>query len=95
MIDYPFIHLDNDLIINDITKLKIKQTGLNLGYKHTLREEQEKTMLDIFKLYSSDKIKFFANLKSVTFSWTLLSVNIPRCGIGSVIRVTCKAFSNA
>jgi hypothetical protein len=59
-ISYPFVHLDNDIIVNDINKLQSKLIGdkLNLGYKHQLTEEQIKYFIEIYKFYSEIPLDF-------------------------------------
>ena len=59
-ISFPFIHLDNDLIINDFIKLKniINESALNLCYKHSLSETQSKYFTEIYKLYSNKPLLF-------------------------------------
>lgn len=53
LIDFPFIHLDNDLIIKDYNKLlnKINPNKLNLGYKHYLNDNQLNPINYIWKKY--------------------------------------------
>jgi hypothetical protein len=59
-ISFPFIHLDNDLIVNDFSKLKtiIKADRLNLGYKHPLTELQTDNFIEIYKRYSTTPLEF-------------------------------------
>jgi hypothetical protein len=59
-ISFPFIHLDNDLVVNDFGKLETIINGdrLNLGYKHPLTELQTNTFTEIYKRYSDIPIKF-------------------------------------
>ena len=59
-ISFPFIHLDNDLVVKDFSKLKniINGDGLNLGYKHPLTELQTNNFIEIYKRYSDTPIKF-------------------------------------
>lgn len=59
-IDFPFIHLDNDLIVKDFNKLKniINENKLNLGYKHPLTETQIVNFTEIYKRYSDATLDF-------------------------------------
>lgn len=59
-IDYPFIHLDNDLVIKDFlpTFNKIKKIGINLCYKHSLDERKKRVFMELFKKYSTNEISF-------------------------------------
>jgi hypothetical protein len=59
-ISFPFVHLDNDLIVKDFSKLKslIKGEELNLAYKHPLTQDQEETFIEIYKKYSNVNIPF-------------------------------------
>ncbi len=59
-ISFPFIHLDNDLIVKDINKLQniIDGNKLNLCYKHSLTEEQIQSFNEIYKKYSTEPLSF-------------------------------------
>jgi hypothetical protein len=59
-ISFPFIHLDNDLVVNDFGKLKniINTNKLNLGYKHPLTETQTNHFTEIYKKYSDIPLEF-------------------------------------
>lgn len=59
-INYPFIHLDNDLVVKDFNKLFniIDTNKLNLGYKHSLTHIQKKYFTEIYKLYSDTPLEF-------------------------------------
>jgi hypothetical protein len=59
-ISFPFIHLDNDLIVDDFGKLEtiIKTDELNLGYKHQLTNIQKDNFIEIYKKYSTTPIPF-------------------------------------
>lgn len=59
-INFPFIHLDNDLIVNDFSKLRniIEEDRLNLGYKHPLTESQTNSFTEIYKRYSDVPLEF-------------------------------------
>ena len=59
-INFPFIHLDNDLIVNDFSKLRniIEEDRLNLGYKHQLTESQTNSFTEIYKRYSNVPLEF-------------------------------------
>jgi len=59
-ISFPFVHLDNDLVVSDFSKLKniINDTKLNLGYKHPLTETQTHHFTEIYKQYSDIPLKF-------------------------------------
>ncbi len=56
--DRPFIHLDNDLIVEDFSKLLnlINPKALNICYKHSVNDIN--TFVDIFKKYSNKKLNF-------------------------------------
>jgi hypothetical protein len=58
IIDKPFIHLDNDLIVKDFSKLinLINPKALNICYKHLVNDEN--TFVDIFKKYSNKELNF-------------------------------------
>jgi hypothetical protein len=59
-ISFPFIHLDNDLIVKDFSKLEslIKDGELNLAYKHSLTPDQKETFIEIYKKYSDRDLPF-------------------------------------
>jgi hypothetical protein len=59
-ISFPFIHLDNDLVVDDFSKLEtiIKADRLNLGYKHPLTETQTNHFTEIYKKYSDIPLEF-------------------------------------
>ena len=59
-ISFPFIHLDNDLVVNDFSKLKniINTNKLNLGYKHPLTGIQTGHFTEIYKKYSNIPMEF-------------------------------------
>lgn len=59
-INFSFIHLDNDLIVNDFSKLRniIEEDRLNLGYKHSLTESQTNSFTEIYKRYSDIPLEF-------------------------------------
>jgi hypothetical protein len=59
-ISFPFVHLDNDLIVKDFSKLikLIKSEELNIGYKHPLTIDQQESFAEIYKTYSNTEIKF-------------------------------------
>ena len=59
-ISFPFIHLDNDLIVKDISKLQniIDDNKLNLCYKHSLTESQIESFNEIYERYSTQPISF-------------------------------------
>jgi hypothetical protein len=59
-ISFPFIHLDNDLIVDNYIKLKniIKPDKLNLGYKHPLTKIQTEHFSSIYKHYSDIPLEF-------------------------------------
>lgn len=58
IINRPFIHLDNDLIVKDFSKLIkiLNPKVLNLCYKHSVNDVD--TFLEIFKKYSNKKLNF-------------------------------------
>lgn len=59
-VSFPFIHLDNDLIVDDFNKLKsfIDTEKLNLCYKHPLRKDQTRDFEELYKKYSNENIEF-------------------------------------
>lgn len=59
-INEPFIHLDNDLLVNDFNKLLniVDDNKLNLGYKHPLTQIQSNHFTEIYKQYSDIPLKF-------------------------------------
>ena len=59
-ISFPFIHLDNDLIVNDFNKLNsiIEPKKLNLCYKHELTEGQINGFTELYKMYSNNPLDF-------------------------------------
>jgi hypothetical protein len=59
-ISFPFIHLDNDLVVDDFSKLEtiIKAERLNLGYKHPLTKIQINNFTEIYKRYSNTPLEF-------------------------------------
>jgi hypothetical protein len=59
-ISYPFIHLDNDLIVSDFIKFKstIDDSRLNIAYKHQLTNQQIETFNEIYKIYSGTPLNF-------------------------------------
>ena len=58
IIDKPFIHLDNDLIVKDFSKLMnlTNPKLLNICYKHAVNDVN--TFVDIFKKYSNKELNF-------------------------------------
>jgi hypothetical protein len=66
-ISFPFIHLDNDLIVNNFIKIKniIDKSRLNLCYKHPLSETQSTHFNEIYKVYS-DKPLMFVELNNTS-----------------------------
>jgi hypothetical protein len=58
IIDKPFIHLDNDLIVKDFSKLMnlTNPKLLNICYKHSVNDVT--TFVDIFKKYSNKQLNF-------------------------------------
>jgi len=58
MINKPFIHLDNDLIVEDFSKLLnlINPKVLNICYKHLVNDVN--TFVYIFKKYSNKELNF-------------------------------------
>lgn len=59
-IDYPFIHLDNDLIVKNSNWLlqNINLNKLNLGYKHCLSKDKINIFNEIYKKYSEVPLNF-------------------------------------
>jgi hypothetical protein len=59
-ISFPFIHLDNDLVVDDFSKLEtiIKADRLNLGYKHPSTKIQINNFTEIYKRYSNTPLEF-------------------------------------
>jgi hypothetical protein len=60
MINEPFIHLDNDLVVNNFNKLLniVDDNKLNLGYKHPLTQIQTNHFTEIYKRYSNTPLGF-------------------------------------
>lgn len=58
IIDKPFIHLDNDLIVEDFNKLKklINFKTLNICHKHLVNDVD--SFVEIFKKYSNKQLDF-------------------------------------
>jgi hypothetical protein len=58
IIDRPFVHLDNDLIVEDYGKLNnmINPKTLNLCYKHSVNDVN--SFVEIFKKYSNEQLNF-------------------------------------
>ena len=58
IIDKPFIHLDNDLIVQDFSKLNklINPDALNICHKHLVNDTN--SFVEIFKKYSNKQLKF-------------------------------------
>jgi len=58
IIDKPFVHLDNDLIVKDFNKLLniINPKALNICYKHSVNDVN--TFVYIFKKYSNKELNF-------------------------------------
>ena len=58
IIDRPFIHLDNDLIVEDFGKLNklINPNTLNICHKHLVRDVG--SFVEIFKKYSNKQLNF-------------------------------------
>lgn len=59
-IQFPFIHLDNDLVVEDIKKLLdiIKKDKLNLCYKHPLISSQIEHFTELHKIYSNTPLDY-------------------------------------
>jgi hypothetical protein len=59
-ISFPFIHLDNDLIVSDFIKFKsiIDDSKLNIAYKHQLTNQQIESFNEIYKIYSGTTLNF-------------------------------------
>jgi hypothetical protein len=60
IIDRPFIHLDNDLIVEDFNKLNnlIISESLNVCYKRKIDETQRVFFIDLFKKYTNNYLSF-------------------------------------
>lgn len=60
MVNQPFLHLDNDLIIKDYSKLLklIDNEKLNICYKRKIGDNQKNDFIDIFKKYTNELISF-------------------------------------
>jgi hypothetical protein len=58
IINMPFIHLDNDFIVEDFKKLNdiLKPSQLNVCYKRKIGESQIKTFNDIFSKYTNGDV---------------------------------------
>ncbi len=75
-INFPFCHLDNDLIVKDFNKVQISSDKLNLAYKHPVKIEDQKIMSEIFSFYSESKMSFdFLNNTCVISSEDWQTVN--------------------
>lgn len=60
IIDKPFIHLDNDLIVKDYGELLklIDNKKLNICYKRKINIDQKNDFINIFKKYTNKSISF-------------------------------------
>ena len=58
IIDRPFIHLDNDLVVGDFNKLDklINPKTLNICYKHSVNDVN--SFVEIFKKYTNEQLNF-------------------------------------
>ncbi len=77
-IEFPFIHLDNDLVVEDIKKLLdiIKKDKLNLCYKHPLSSSQIEHFTELHKLYSNTSLDYTElNNTSIIASRNFRNVN--------------------
>ncbi len=77
-IQFPFIHLDNDLVVEDIKKLLdiIKKDKLNLCYKHPLSSSQIEHFTELHKLYSNTSLDYTElNNTSIIASCNFRNVN--------------------
>jgi hypothetical protein len=59
-IDYPFIHLDNDFVVKDLSYLisKIEPNKLNLSHKHKMDLDKSTIFIEIFKKYTDQPLLF-------------------------------------
>jgi hypothetical protein len=94
-IDFPFIHLDNDLVIKNFipTLNKIKKDALNLCYKHPINENKINTFIDIFKMYSNNHLNFdMLNNTSLIGTTDYISVNKSYMDVLNVIEKNYDTF---
>jgi len=59
-IDYPFIHLDNDFVVKDLSYLisKIQFNTLNISHKHKMDFSKSSIFIEIFKKYTNQLLEF-------------------------------------
>jgi hypothetical protein len=59
-IDYPFIHLDNDFVVKDLSYLisKIQSDKLNISHKHKMDFNKSSIFIEIFKKYTNKLLSF-------------------------------------
>ncbi len=97
IIDRPFIHLDNDLMVGDINKLIkiIDRNRLNLGYKHPLTKNQTDDFIEIYKKYSSNPLKFTElNNTCIIAANDYVNVNKTYSDVLSIIDLNYDFFIN-
>jgi hypothetical protein len=59
-IDYPFIHLDNDFVVKNLSYLisKIQSDKLNISHKHKMDFNKSSIFIEIFKKYTNQLLSF-------------------------------------
>ncbi len=94
IIDKPFIHLDNDVIVEDFTKLKniLKSESLNLCYKHPINDKS--SFIEIFKKYSDYVLDFnFLNNTSIIATDNYELINKSYCEVLEIVDKNYDFFS--
>jgi hypothetical protein len=95
-ISYPFIHLDNDLIVNDFMKFKsaIDYSRLNIAYKHPLTNQQIESFNEIYKIYSGAPLNFNElNNTCIVAATDYVSVNKTYVDVLNVIDLNYDFFT--
>lgn len=94
IIDIPFIHLDNDVVVEDFTKLKsiLKPQSLNLCYKHPINDTT--SFIEIFKRYSDSHLDFtFLNNTSIIATNNYELINKSYCEVLDIVDTHYDFFS--
>lgn len=94
-IDYPFIHLDNDLVVEDFNKLSniIDTNKLNLGYKHSLTKIQTNHFTEIYKRYSNEVLEFKElNNTCIIATKNYININKTYCDVLNIIDLNYNFF---
>jgi hypothetical protein len=95
VINFPFIHLDNDLIVNDFNKLQniVNENKLNLGYKHPLTKIQTSHFNEIYKRYSNTPLQFNElNNTCIIATSNYIDINKTYCDVLSIIDLNYDFF---